>query len=485
LIKKWIRALTGKPETSPAATASAASSQPSSQPPTQKGRRDPRESSREKYAAAASAPKAAEESKPRGHQNKPAPKHPPAIRQTKADKPLWTPDQFAVAPEPGKTRFHDLDLPDPLLQAIADLGFTYCSPIQAQILPHTLAGHDAIGKAQTGTGKTAAFLITVITDLLNNPWTEERYVGEPRALVIAPTRELVMQIAKDAEALTKHTNLRVGMLIGGMDYRKQQEKMNAAVVDIVVATPGRLMDFHQRGDLHLDLVQLMVIDEADRMLDMGFIPQVRRIIRATPQKSHRQTLLFSATFTDDILRLTDQWTHNPVRIDIEPESVATQSVEQKAYWVSESEKYRVLRNVLKSDEVETAIVFANRRDQARRVDEKLRRDGIQCGLLSGEIAQNQRTRTLNDFRTGKIKVLVATDVAGRGIHVDNISHVINFNLPEDPEDYVHRIGRTGRAGASGISISLVSEDDAFNMPALEKLLGIKLNSEAPPAEMLR
>jgi ATP-dependent RNA helicase RhlB len=471
LIKKWIRALTGKPETPAAAVAPAA----------QKPRREPRD----KHTAPAPMPRGVEESKPRGHQNKPVAKHPPASRQTKAERPAWSPDQFPVPPEPGKTRFHDFDLPDPLLHAIADLGFQYCSPIQAQILPHTLAGHDAIGKAQTGTGKTAAFLITVITDLLNNPWADERYVGEPRALVIAPTRELVMQIAKDAEALTKHTDLRVGMLIGGMDYRRQQEKMNAGVVDIVVATPGRLMDFHQRGDLHLDLVQLMVIDEADRMLDMGFIPQVRRIIRATPQKSHRQTLLFSATFTDDVLRLTDQWTHDPVRIDIEPESVATQSVEQKVYFVSESEKYRVLRNVLKSDAVETAIVFANRRDQARRVEEKLRRDGIKCGLLSGEVAQNRRTATLNDFRSGKIKVLVATDVAGRGIHIDNISHVINFNLPEDPEDYVHRIGRTGRAGASGISISLVSEDDAFNMPPLEKLLGTKMNSESPPAEMLR
>lgn len=473
MIKKWIKALTGKPETPPAASAPAAQQ-------AQKQGRPPREK------VAPNTPKAVAGEPKRGHQHKPAPhKQSQPARQPRPEQPAWSPDQFVVPPEPGKTRFHDLDLPDPLMHAIADLGFKYCSPIQAQILPHTLTGHDAIGKAQTGTGKTAAFLITVITDLLNNPWTEERYVGEPRALVIAPTRELVMQIAKDAEALTKHTNLRVGMLIGGMDYRKQQEKMNSGVVDIVVATPGRLMDFHQRGDLHLDLVQLMVIDEADRMLDMGFIPQVRRIIRATPQKSHRQTLLFSATFTDDILRLTDQWTHDPVRIDIEPESVATQTVEQKVYWVSESEKYRVLRNVLKSDEVETAIVFANRRDQARRVEEKLRRDGIQCGLLSGEIAQNQRTRTLNDFRTGRIKVLVATDVAGRGIHIDNISHVINFNLPEDPEDYVHRIGRTGRAGASGISISLVSEDDAFNMPSLEKLLGTKLSSEAPPAEMLR
>ena len=478
MIKKWIRSLTGKKDQAANTVATAA-------PATTKPTRDSATSRDKPARAAGSEPKPRHPNKPQGAKPAAAPRAGGAPKAARSEAPPWSLDQFAVPPEAGKTRFHDFDLPLPLMHAIADLGFKYCSPIQAQILPHTLAGHDAIGKAQTGTGKTAAFLITVITDLLNNPWQDERYVGEPRALVIAPTRELVMQIAKDAEALTKYTNLRVGMLIGGMDYRKQQEKMNAGVVDIVVATPGRLMDFHQRSDLHLDLVQLMVIDEADRMLDMGFIPQVRRIIRATPQKSHRQTLLFSATFTDDILRLTEQWTHDPVRIEIEPESVATQTVEQKVFWVSESEKYRVLRNVLKSDEVETAIVFANRRDQARRVEEKLRRDGIQCGLLSGEIAQNQRTRTLNDFRTGKIKVLVATDVAGRGIHIDNISHVINFNLPEDPEDYVHRIGRTGRAGASGVSISLVSEDDAFNMPALEKLLGGRMNSEAPPAELLR
>ncbi len=396
----------------------------------------------------------------------------------------WTPAQFDVPALPGRSRFHDLGLDDRLLHGIADLGFQYCSPIQAEVLPKTLRGHDAIGKAQTGTGKTAAFLITVFNDLLNNPIEDERYLGEPRALVIAPTRELVQQIADDAEKLGKYTGLHIVSMIGGMDYQKQLNHLNSALVDLVVATPGRLLDFQQRKDLFLDQVEFLVIDEADRMLDMGFIPQVKRIVRSTPRNTHRQTLLFSATFTPDIMQLTEQWTHEPVRVEIEPESVATDMVEQKIYMVTERDKFQLLCRILRDSASKSVIIFANRRDETRWLFEKLTKNGINCGMISGEIPQNKRTRTLQDFKDGTLQVLVATDVAGRGIHVDGVSHVINYALPEDPEDYVHRIGRTGRAGASGISISFASEDDGFLLGPIETLLGRKLVCEMPPEQLL-
>ncbi|MBT5292100.1 MAG: ATP-dependent RNA helicase RhlB [Cellvibrionales bacterium] len=405
-------------------------------------------------------------------------------RAKKAPKPAWSLDKFPVPEKEGLTRFHDLDLPLSMMHAIADLGFEYCSPIQAAILPHTLDGLDAVGKAQTGTGKTAAFLITAICDLLAHPIDDERYTGEPRVVVIAPTRELVMQIAKDAEDLTKHADLHVEMLIGGMDYAAQLKRVQRKVVDIVVATPGRLIDFMTRGDLRLDMVEIMVIDEADRMLDMGFIPQVRRIVRACPPKDQRQTLLFSATFTEDVIRLTEQWTIDPVRIEMEPDRVASDSVDQKVYMVGSKDKFQVLKNILKSDDVTSAIVFANRRDQTRWLYERLSKSSITCGMLSGEVAQQKRTSTLKRFKDGNIKVLVATDVAGRGIHVNGISHVINYNLPEDPEDYVHRIGRTGRAGETGTSISLACEDDAFMLLDIEELLGEKIACEQPPLEFM-
>jgi ATP-dependent RNA helicase RhlB len=401
-----------------------------------------------------------------------------------AKKVEWTVDQFPVAKQEGKTRFHDLDLDARLMHGIADLGFEYASPIQAESLPHTLQGHDVVGKAQTGTGKTAAFLLTIINDLLNNPVEDERYMGEPRALIIAPTRELVVQIGEDAMALAKHTGLHVATLIGGMDYQKQLHQLQNKLVDIVVASPGRLLDFQSRNDLFLDHVEILVIDEADRMLDMGFIPQVRRIVRSTPQKTHRQTLLFSATFTQDVLNLTEQWTYEPVTIEIEPESVATDSVEQRVYIVSGDDKYALLRNIVNQPDAESVIVFANRRDQTRKLYERLRKAGVKCGILSGEVPQNKRSQTLKRFKDGELKVLVATDVAGRGIHVDGISHVVNYTLPEDPEDYVHRIGRTGRAGAKGTSISFACEDDAFLLPTIEELLGSKLKCEQPPLELL-
>jgi ATP-dependent RNA helicase RhlB len=380
--------------------------------------------------------------------------------------------------------FGSLDLAPSLMRGIEGLGFEKCSPIQAQILPHTLEGHDAIGKAQTGTGKTAAFLITLFNDLLNNPIEGERYLAEPRAVILAPTRELVMQIADDARQLGKYTGLSTVTLIGGADYAKQLAKVNDRVTDIVVATPGRLIDFIQRGDMYLDRVESLVLDEADRMLDMGFIPQVKRIVRSTPRKEDRQTLLFSATFSPDIMNLAQQWTFDPITVEIEPERVATENVDQRVYLLESRDRLNVLKRLLATPEATSVIVFANRRDVVRKVHERLQKQGLDCGILSGEIAQVKRTKTLERFKSGKLRVLIATDVAGRGIHVDGVSHVVNYDLPEDPEDYVHRIGRTGRAGEKGVSISFASEDDAFLLPEIEALLGESLKCTQVPEALL-
>lgn len=396
----------------------------------------------------------------------------------------WSLSNFDVPAKDGRLRFHDLNLSTPLLHAIYDLGFSYCTPIQAEVLTHTLQGIDCIGQAQTGTGKTAAFLISIITQLESVEPPTERYMGEPRALIIAPTRELVIQIAEEAKALTKYTNLNVMSFVGGMDFNKQLKQLESMYCDILVATPGRLLDFQQRNEVYLDMVEVLVLDEADRMLDMGFIPQVKQIIRSTPPKDNRQTLLFSATFTEDVLNLAKQWTTNPVTVTIEPETVASNNIEQHIYAVTETDKCTLLYNLIKQHNWQRIIVFANRRDQVRDVEKKLKQLGISVALLSGEVAQNKRVQTLEKFRAGKIAVLVATDVAGRGIHINAISHVINYNLPEIPDDYIHRIGRTGRAGTKGVSISFIGEDDIFLLPEIEKLLGYKLVGEIPPAHLL-
>ena len=383
-----------------------------------------------------------------------------------------------------KVRFTEFDLPTSLLKAFEDLGFEYCTPIQKQSLKVTMEGHDVTGKAQTGTGKTAAFLTTIIHDQLKNPIKDERYVAEPRALIIAPTRELVMQIAKDALLLTKYTDLHVQTLVGGIDYQKQQDQLEQKIVDIVVATPGRLIDFVGSKKIDLSYVETLVIDEADRMLDMGFIPQVRQIIAACPKREYRQTMLYSATFTDDIRALADRWALDPVRIEVASEQMTTENVDQKVYMVTTEEKYKLLYNLILRDGSERVIVFTNRRDQARRLADSLHRNGIETGLLTGEIAQQKRVRTLENFRDANIQVLVATDVAGRGLHIDDISHVVNFTLPLEADDYVHRIGRTGRAGAEGISVSFACEDDSFLLPDIEEKIGKKLNCEHPEESLL-
>ncbi len=370
--------------------------------------------------------------------------------------------------------FETLNLHPKLKQAIDALGFKEMTPIQQKVLKFTLAGHDAIGRAQTGTGKTAAFLVSVINDLLNNPITDQRFRGEPRALILAPTRELALQIESDAKDLTKFTDLHLVTLLGGVDFDKQKAQLDKKFVDIMVATPGRLIDFVEQKEVWLDRIEFLVIDEADRLLDMGFIPSVKRIVRFSPRKEQRQTLMFSATFSYDVLNLAQQWLFEPVTVEIEPEKKTNADVEQRVYMVAGSDKYRLLRDILRDEPIEKVMIFANRRDQVRKLYDHLKRDGYKVVMLSGEIAQDKRLKMLDQFKNGQHNIMIATDVAGRGIHVDGVSHVVNFTLPEQSDDYVHRIGRTGRAGTRGVSISFLSEDDAFYLPEIEKSIGQKL-----------
>ena len=391
----------------------------------------------------------------------------------------WQLSDFDVPEHPDKDRFHDFALPLPLMHAIADLGFSYCTPIQSGVLPYSLSDYDVTGQAQTGTGKTAAFLVTILTRIWENPDQTQRAKATPRALVLAPTRELALQIESDAEDLAKHMDVGVCCVVGGMDFQKQLDRIRSGRLDLLIATPGRLLDFINRRHLNLKQVEVLVIDEADRMLDMGFIPDVRRIVYQTPHKRQRQTLFFSATFNDDVMRLASSWTLQPEHVAITPETVATDTVEQEFWLVSTEEKARVLMDFLANQKPPRALIFANRRDQTHRLVTYLNKKGLQVEGLAGDIPQRKRLSTLQRFKEGDLPYVVATDVAGRGIHVEGVSHVVNFDLPEDPEDYVHRIGRTGRAGAEGVSISFVSEDDAFNLPSIEDYLGTKVTCVQP------
>jgi ATP-dependent RNA helicase RhlB len=396
----------------------------------------------------------------------------------------WDASQFKVSPAEGKTRFHDFDLPDPLLHAICDLDFAYCTPIQAEILPSTMLGKDACGKAQTGTGKTAAFLITVITMMLNKPIQGKRQPGTPRVLILAPTRELVLQISEEARQLSKHCKLKTVSIFGGMDFEKQRKQLTGVPVDIIVATPGRLLDFQRRQSIFLKKVEVLIIDEADRMLDMGFIPDVRKIIYSTPPKEKRQTLLFSATLNETITRLASSWTRNPVTVEIEPQQIAVDTVDQIVYIVTADQKFALLFNIIARQNLERVLIFCNRKDEVNRLAEMLTRYGVNCSVLSGDVPQKKRVQRLEQFKMGKIRVVVATDVVARGIHIEGMDHVVNFTLPHDPEDYVHRIGRTGRAGAAGTSISFADEGDAFYLPDIEAFIERKLPCIEPETDWL-
>ena len=380
----------------------------------------------------------------------------------------WSLEQFQVPEKEGESRFHDFDLHLDLMHGIADSGFQYCTPIQAEVLTHTLAGADAIGRAQTGTGKTAAFLITVINDLLKHPIDVQRFAGEPRALIVAPTRELAMQIEKDAKVLAKHTDLQVMSVVGGMNFNRQQERLQNKLIDILVATPGRLLDFAKRRDLWLDRVEFLVLDEADRMLDMGFIRDIRKILALLPAK--RQNLLFSATFSNEIRTLAEGLLDNPVQVEVAARNTAAESIKQSVYPVDQSQKTALLSKLVRDNGWEQVLVFTRTKHGANRLTQKLERDGITAAAIHGNKSQGARTRALADFKQGEVRVLVATDIAARGLDIKQLPQVVNFELPNVPEDYVHRIGRTGRAGESGHALSLVSADEGKMLAGIERLI---------------
>jgi ATP-dependent RNA helicase RhlB len=379
------------------------------------------------------------------------------------------------------TPLSSYDLPPEVRRGIADAGFLRATPIQEKALPIALAGRDVAGQAQTGTGKTAAFLITIFTRLLrSHPKHPPR---GPRALVVAPTRELVVQIDAEAKLLGAHTSLSTLAVFGGIDYRKQREALRQRP-DLLVGTPGRLLDYEQQGATTFRDVELLVIDEADRMFDMGFIRDLRRILRRCPPYDARQTMLFSATLSPRVMELAYEHTNNAEKVEIEPERVGAHGITEVLYHVSTREKLALLLGLLAREGGTRILIFVNRRTTAVELVRALSANGYPTRALAGNVPQDKRLKILRDFKEGKLAVLVATDVASRGLHIEGVSHVINYDLPQDAEDYVHRIGRTGRAGAVGTAVSIACEDYVFSLDSIQKLIGREIPVEWAPAEIL-
>ena len=371
--------------------------------------------------------------------------------------------------------FSTLDLPEAVMQGIRDAGFVTATPIQEAALPLALRGKDVAGQSQTGTGKTAAFLISAFTRLIRESEPRSGHGSEPRVLIIAPTRELVVQIESDARLLGQHTPFRIQAVYGGIDYNKQRESL-AAGCDVLVGTPGRLIDYLKQRIWSPRRVEVLVIDEADRMFDMGFIADLRFILRRLPPPERRQSFLFSATLSFRVLELTWEFMNNPAQITIMPQQKTAERVEQTLYHVGREEKFPLLLGLMRR-EGDRFLIFSNTREEARRLEDRLIRNGWDARALTGDVDQKRRLKIMNDFKEGVLPVLVATDVASRGLHIEAVSHVINWDLPQDPEDYVHRIGRTARAGAAGRAVGLVDEASALNLEAIEKFIGQKIPVE--------
>lgn len=369
-------------------------------------------------------------------------------------------------------RFDELPLPAELLTGITASGFTDCTPIQEQTLPISLSGKDIAGQAQTGTGKTAAFLIALITRLLANRDSANR----PRALILAPTRELVVQIESDAQQLGAHCGLVIQAIYGGVDYMKQKNALRDGA-DIIVGTPGRLIDYLKQKVYSLKGIEMLVIDEADRMFDLGFIADLRFILRRLPPFDKRQNLMFSATLNQRVMELAYEFMNMPEKVSVTPDSMTADRVEQTLFHVSRKEKFPLLLGLLRRDGMERTMIFINTKREAEHLHNLLNANSFPCRVISGDVEQRKRMKILDDFRDGSLPILIATDVASRGLHIDGVSHVINYDLPQDCEDYIHRIGRTARAGAEGKAISLADEDGAFFIEAIEEYIKDKIPTE--------
>jgi ATP-dependent RNA helicase RhlB len=369
------------------------------------------------------------------------------------------------------------------MEGIRDAGFTVCTPIQAQTLPIALAGRDVAGQAQTGTGKTAAFLVALYQSLLTRPPAATRSKTSVRALIVAPTRELAVQIHHDAEILGRHTGLKQAVVYGGVDYEKQRRQLEEGV-DVLIGTPGRLIDYFKQHVFDLRHAQVLVLDEADRMFDLGFIADIRYLMRRLPHPEKRQSMLFSATLSHRVLELAYEHMNNPELVRIEPDKMTVDRVRQMMYYPAMEEKVPLLVALLRQYEARRTMIFVNTKRAAERLESTLNANGFHAQALSGDVPQNKRLRFLRDFHNGDLAVLIATDVASRGLHIPDVSHVFNFDLPQDAADYVHRIGRTARAGAEGDAISFACEEYAVSLPEIEDYLGHKIPSTAIAPEML-
>src|SRR6204780_251345 len=375
--------------------------------------------------------------------------------------------------DPNSVTFDSLGLHPALMAGITDAGFTQCTPIQAQTLPRALAGHDVAGQAQTGTGKTAAFLVALYHALLRQAPAHGRHKSSIRALIVAPTRELAVQIHHDAEILGRHTGLVHAVVYGGVDYEKQRQQVGEGC-DVLIGTPGRLIDYFKQRVFDMRHVQVLVLDEADRMFDLGFIADIRYILRRLPPPERRLSMLFSATLSHRVLELAYEHLNNPELVRIEPDKVTVDQVRQIIYYPSMEEKLPLLIGLLRAAEARRTMIFVNTKRMAEKLERVLGANGFHAQALSGDVPQNKRLRFLRDFHDGKLAVLIATDVASRGLHIPDVSHVFNYALPQDAPDYVHRIGRTARAGAEGDAISFGCEEYAIGLPDIEDFLGRKI-----------
>ncbi len=369
--------------------------------------------------------------------------------------------------------FESFDLHPSVLSGLHAAGFTRCTPIQALTLPLALIGRDVAGQAQTGTGKTAAFLVATLNRLLTRPALPERTATDPRAVIIAPTRELAIQIEKDFQAIGRNTGLKSALIYGGVDYDKQRDQLRGGV-DIIIATPGRLLDYFKQHVFSFRAVEVMVIDEADRMFDLGFIKDVRFVMRRLPERDRRQCLLFSATLSHRVLELAYEHMNEAEKLTVETENITADRVRQTIYFPASEEKIPLLVSLLSHIDATRSMIFVNMKVAAEKVARRLERQGFLVGMLSGDVPQKKRQTLLGKFQRGEIEVLIATDVAARGLHIPDVSHVINYDLPQDAEDYVHRIGRTARLGAEGDAISFACDLYAQSLPEIEAFIGQKI-----------